>query len=455
MILNEKQTDKLQKYIEIFFIAFIVVQPLLDVVSYFGSELSLVFRVLAMGIGFIYLLFYPNKKVRWTTTIYIVVLGIFVVINTANNYMVKDPYFLVQELTYGVKSAYVLEMLLVYTAVFYSIRKRMDWQKIIQRTLLFNMLAIGLVMFLAQITGSGKLSYGTMSKAGHSGWFYSANDLSAILALGIGILVIYLIQTKNVKMKLVLLPCTLVVMWAALTVGTKVGLGAVIVVLISGIIISVIFAIMKKTQWLNVLLVAVALVLTVAYIPNSAVGKNLNFSLFETEQAEQPTPEEQLQQEEEERELDKLIEDNPQLFTNRVLSGRDGYLANARADLEEAPMSQKILGMGPGHNYEEELKIIEMDFYDWFYGYGPIGFILLILPLLYFGFTIIKNIIQHRFQQVNPTLLLLGIEVGLGLGIAHFAGHILLNPASGIYLALVLSYLYILSMNLRQQPNKI
>lgn len=110
-----------------------------------------------------------------------------------------------------------------------------------------------------------------------------------------------------------------------------------------------------------------------------------------------------------------------------------------------APVSQKLLGMGPGGNYEENLKIVEMDFFDWFFGYGIIGFCLFILPIIYFGIMVIKNMFQFKFKQVDRTFLVLGTAIGLGLGIAAVAGHILMNPASGIYFSILLAYFYVLS----------
>ena len=92
----------------------------------------------------------------------------------------------------------------------------------------------------------------------------------------------------------------------------------------------------------------------------------------------------------------------------------------------EAPMSQKLLGMGYAGNYKEQPKLIERDFHDWFYSFGIIGFILLVIPFLYFGikfiaciFTKFKQIFTVKYAMVIAAIL-------LGLGISFMAGHILI-----------------------------
>lgn len=450
MALKEQNPNKLLKYIEIFFLVYILLQPFLDLVAFFGSSLSLGVRVIAMIIGLVYLFLYTEKKSKWLLIGYLVILGAFVLLNTVNNYFVKSPFFLAQELTYGIKSIYVIEMVLVYIAVFSSLKRRINWEYIVQRNIYINLTVIAVVMFLAEITNSYKMSYGTPGKLGHSGWFYSANDLSAILALGFGVMIIFIINKRNNKFTLVSFPLVLMVVWSMFTVGTKVGLGAVLAVLCAGVVLTIYNLIRKKGSLLNFIMVTVVLILSVIYIPHSAVGNNMGiqYSFFDSGEVDDENKTEQEREEErEEREEERnpVIDSNTDLLSKQTLNGRDRFLANTREDYNEAPFSQKLLGMGPGGNYEENLKLIEMDFLDWIFSYGIIGSILLFLPFVYISFIIIKRIIQYRFKQINPTFLMIGLEILLGIGIASLAGHIFLNPASGIYMAILFSYLYILS----------
>lgn len=449
---------KYQGYIEKFFLTFILVQPFLDLTSYIGSPVSNIIRVLAMIIGLIYLLGYPAKRVQIIGSIYVIMIGTFMIINVINNYLVKEPFLLVEELTYNVKSAFVIEMLIVYLAVFLSIRIKENWENIIQKYIFINMTIISLVMILATLLGSGKRSYGSLVKEGHSGWFFSANELSAILGLGFGIMIIYLLKKETIKKKIILLPGVLLTVWSMMMIGTKVGLGAVILVLGVAFIVFLVRSIVTKSQWINVGILCLISLLTFIYVPYSPVGNNLNFTLIAPEINNAEENPEDISDEQ-----NFITDDVPDVdninkpggtkknhavndIANRVLSGRGDFFSYTVQQYREADLSQKLFGMGPGGNYEKNPKLIEMDYFDWFFSYGIIGFILLIAPLLFTILVIVKRLFKYKFRQISPTFVGVAVAVGLGLGISLFAGHILLNPASGIYLSLLLSYLYVLSL---------
>lgn len=449
MSIIKQYVEPMKSWIEKFFLFYIVLQPFLDVLSYFGISVSILVRVAVLGIGCIYLLFYNSKKIKWLSISYIFVLGLFMIFHTANNLLIKNPYFFVKEVTYSFKIVYVLVMLLVYYAVFNSIKGKIDWEKIVQRNISINIFVISLVMLLAELTNTGNLSYGTPGKLGHSGWFYSPNDQSAVLAMGIGILFLFFITNKNFKIKQMTIPVILLAIWAMLTIGTKVALFSLVVILFLCVIISVYRRLTKKENGFNLSVLSIIFLLTISIIPLTAIGNNMNitYSDFESFFSSKTKGEEQNNGNSEVKE-NPIPNPNHNLDINyKVFSGRDRFFKTTLEMYKEAPVSQKLLGMGPGGNYEENLKIIEMDFFDWFFGYGLIGFILFMLPIVYFGLTILIKIFQYKFKQVDRKFLIVGTAVGLGLGIAAIAGHILMNPASGFYFSLLLAYLFILSKN--------
>lgn len=436
--------NNLKKWLEWFFFIYILLQPLLDVVAYFGTSLSLLFRVLAMGIGLVYLLVYPNSKAKWGAVVYLFVLGIFIVINVVNNFFIKEPFYLAREFTYSVKIMYVLEMIFVYIALFYSVKSKINWEKILQKSIFINFTVISLVMVLATITNTQNLSYeGNTAKLGHSGWFYSPNDLSATVAICFGFLIIFLTNLKNKKAKWAILPLVLINMWTMLTIGTKVGMMSQIAILIIGIVIYLILSLMKRDGWTNFFMLTILMLISLAMIPASAVGYNLNITysnlIEKPESIVETIPEE-----------NNVNNRNDYPIEYKVFSGRDDFLRAHIKMYKEAPLSQKLFGMGPSGNYKEVFKIIEMDFFDWFFGYGIVGFTLFIMPLIYLAYHVIRRIFQYKFQMVTPQFLIIGATVVLALGIAAIAGHILMNPASGIYFSLAVAYLYMLSMKDRE-----
>ena len=90
-------------------------------------------------------------------------------------------------------------------------------------------------------------------------------------------------------------------------------------------------------------------------------------------------------------------------------------------------MSQKLLGMGYAGNFkyneqkQPDPKLIEMDFHDWFYDFGIIGFVLLMIPFIYYGLRILlafatrfKDIFNIKYGMISASLL-------LALGIAYIS----------------------------------
>ena len=112
-------------------------------------------------------------------------------------------------------------------------------------------------------------------------------------------------------------------------------------------------------------------------------------------------------------------------------------------------MSQKLLGMGYAGNFkyneqkQPDPKLIEMDFHDWFYDFGIIGFALLMIPFVYYGLRILLVFIT-RFKEIfNIKYGMIAASLLLALGIAYIAGHILTAPGVGIYFVVVLAYLIV------------
>ncbi|UOQ87054.1 O-antigen ligase family protein [Gracilibacillus salinarum] len=460
MNLIESNRMKWSKYIEFFFVFFICFQPFLDVLAFLDLPFSELIRVAAMGIGCIYVLLLPKSKMKNFALTYLVVLGVFICSHFVNNFLVKEPFNLGQEVNYIIKTLFVVIMLIIYPLIFQSIIKKDNWQEIIQRNIFISMSIIGIIMLIADLTSTGKRSYGQLVKEGHSGWFFSGNELSAILAMGLSLMILYMIKKNNLKHKILLLPFIIVVAWSSLQIGTKVGLGACVFVLGVAFIGILIAQIIKKGQFINALFIGGLLIATLAYVPISPVWNNMNVMVEDTGEDDLGEFDNGLGEGEDESFPEGNVDENGEPKANhsilqnkwviKLLSGRANFFENTLTQFENSPNSQKILGMGIGGNYEteEQMKLIEIDYFDWFFGYGILGSIILFSLFIFYGFFIIKGIVDRlKLKNVNISYLLVFVSVGLGLGVAFFAGHVLLNPASGIYLAIALAYLYVLSIH--------
>lgn len=155
--------------LEKLFLILIVFQPILDVLAYFDVPLSVLFRPLTLVLGFCYLWLLEDKRAKIISILYIILLGIFMLLNLVNNYIIKENFVLFDEVNYIIRTVYFIELLIVYFFVFQSVKKTLNWEMKIIRYVFYGMTIIGIVMLIATITETGKRSYGALDKLGHSG----------------------------------------------------------------------------------------------------------------------------------------------------------------------------------------------------------------------------------------------------------------------------------------------
>ena len=82
-----------------------------------------------------------------------------------------------------------------------------------------------------------------------------------------------------------------------------------------------------------------------------------------------------------------------------------------------------------------------MDYFDVFYRHGIFGFIIFFYPLVY----VLKGILSNKYK-LNKKTLNIGLSIILIFILALFQGHIFVNPANSIYVALILALTYNKSM---------
>ena len=85
-----------------------------------------------------------------------------------------------------------------------------------------------------------------------------------------------------------------------------------------------------------------------------------------------------------------------------------------------------------------------MDYFDVFYRHGVFGFIIFFYPLVY----VLKDILSSKYKLDKKTLNI-GTSIFLIFALALFQGHIFVNPANSIYVALILALTYNKSMEFK------
>ncbi|MGE7635160.1 O-antigen ligase family protein [Bacillus paramycoides] len=468
---------------EHFLLFFIILQPVLDLLTSLSiillksnATVGIVVRFLIMAVGGIYILIQAKEKENRKFLIYLILLAVVLGIGFINNTLVKNPIVLSEEVKFVAKALYIYIMLGSYILALKSLKKTVNISDKVRNSIVYSTLIINAVMVISISTSTDFGSYEWM-KVGSRGWFYAGNELGSILAIIFPIVVLYSIQkTKSVKHVLYWIP-SLLMIYSLIQVGTKVGMGSIGATLAAAIGIIVLQLLFdrknpnKKSLVLNAFIAVVLLAGVAGTFKMTPLAQNMGIHtnyLSEQNVAQQGQKEkeikEKIKKEEKQHKVEKPEEkakieaevkkelekeQKKENQENLIFSGRQVYEERHKQFFKEAPMSQKLLGMGYAGNFkyneqkQPDPKLIEMDFHDWFYDFGIIGFALLMIPFIYYGLRILLAFIT-RFKEIfNIKYGMLSASLVLALGIAYIAGHILTAPGVGIYFVVVLAYLIV------------
>ncbi|MCC2327481.1 MULTISPECIES: O-antigen ligase family protein [Bacillus cereus group] len=460
------ENSKSNKF-ENFLLIFILLQPILDLLTAFcimvlkiDTTIGVITRLFVMFLSGIYILIQTKKQGNIKYILYIILVGIVFTIGLVNNKLTKDPMVLTEEIKFIAKALYPFVMLTCYVFVFKSLKEKSNSNSKMRDYVTYASLIIGVVMVASITTGTDYNSYEWV-KLGSRGWFYAGNELGSILAIMCPIVILYSIErTKSIGKAYYWIPSILVV-YSLFAIGTKVGVGAIFGSMAIAVVMCFIQAFTqrkdgkKHAYLLNGFLAITVFVGILAYTPFSPFMKNMGFHFQLIEQEQSAKKEEKKKEEakehkppvtEQEKEKEKAKEkvaEKKEETQALIFSGRQLFEQMYKDFYNEAPMSQKLLGMGYAGNYKEQPKLIERDFHDWFYSFGIIGFILLVIPFLYFGIKFIACIFTKFKQIFTVKYAMIIAAILLGLGISFMAGHILIAPGVSFYLVIIMAYLIV------------
>ena len=458
MVMNE--SNKNGKF-AIFLMVFVMLQPLLDLTTSFTLLVlnmnitpGIIIRFLIMLISAFYILFAAKEKSNRKFLYYLIALVVFFSVHLGINFFVKEQFSLISELKSIAKIVYYIEMLIAFIIAFKDLKAKGTLERYFPLNVSIAVWIINLVIIVSTLTGTGIRSYNGLYKNGHSGWFFAANELGTLLAIVFPIILWTAIKkTTDLKKSYHWIPVVLTG-YSLFSIGTKVGFLAVLIGLslsIVGILLS--WVINKsentdKNHLLNIIILIILTIGTTVLMPYLPAFTNTTAHLQSLEK-DQPKENGDTDKEEgdEISSEENLFGENEgpsrSILDGVVYSGRDGFLTMHQEFFDRAPLSQKVFGMGYAGNYEETPKIIERDFHDIYYQFGFVGFILLLLPLVYYGVCILITVIKNISYFLSAKYILIAASLTLGLGIAYLAGHMLSAPAVSTYFSLILGYLLI------------
>ncbi|MGN1385411.1 MAG: O-antigen ligase family protein [Bacillus sp. (in: firmicutes)] len=437
-------------------ILFIAIQPIIDVLTTFsievlntGATFGLFIRVAYMILSTIFILSQVKQSALAKKSFYyLIFVGIFIIANLTVSYFYKPHFYLFSEVKFMVKTYYIVITFISLLLVLQHFRKtNTEEKKLFLNVFVISSLTIGMVMVVSILTNTSLSSY-DWTKVGYVGWFSAGNEIGAICAIMLPVLSYYAIsKTTSIKTIYAWIPFVLIG-FSLVMFGTKVGFLALIGVLLVTIIILLISITLKKNKSAkkgHLLNFGISLFLLLSLIistPFTPIYKNtfahLSLLGIEFNQSDEIT--DQTETDPSQNDSTSTSISNDQL-ENLILSSREIFLKTYKELHSEAPLSQKLFGMGYGGNFTQEPKMIEMDYFDIFYSFGIIGSILYFLPFVVAALYTLRFFIQNIGLVFTPKYALLLSSVMLILGIAFLAGHVFTAPAVSIYVAFIVAYL--------------
>ncbi|CUB51590.1 hypothetical protein BN2127_JRS10_01109 [Bacillus subtilis] len=454
MVTKLKQTAN---YFPHFLLLFIVFQPILDLLTSFsiyvlhmsatvGIVVRFAFMLLALG----YLLLHHKQQGAKKYILYLCLFGIVLAIGLVNNLMIKSPVSFGEEVKFIMKSVYPIVLLFGYIIALKELKNNeFAFHKIITY-FLYATLILSVSIIAAMATGTDFPSYPN-SKIGSRGWFFAGNDLSSIFAIMFPIVVLYSVHKTTSFSKVYYWIPTVLAMYASIMIGTKVGYGAIVITLgIALFFLFIEYMMHRKKEGngfiylVNTIIAAVVLGGLLVLTPQTPIAKNMSIHLQIYEykksvQDEKDRKEGKVVKEEEHKQGELTDSEMKSL----IYSDRDKFLKVYKQYYKEAPLSQKLFGMGYAGNYTTKMKLVEMDFHDLFFAFGIVGFLMYLLPLLYFGIKIFIRLITNFKKLFSVKHMLLASTLVLSLGIGFMSGHVLTAPAVSIFFVVILAYLIV------------
>ena len=401
----------IKKNFNILLIIFILLQPILDLITGLGIHLwnmnitiGIIVRMLFLLFILYTVLFVYKRKQNFLYYGILIIYGLFYI---AGMILYKDGVGLFQEIQ-GLCRVFYFPVLLI---ALYSIKEEI---KISKMTLMVVLVTYLVCILVPNCLNLGFESY-EITKAGTLGFFNSANEISGIISLLTPIMLLIFVNSKK---PIPIIITSIIYLYVILTVGTKTPL--------LSLAITIFFAYLwfiykelkaKKIKRIVISLIALAIFTTglILILPKTNFYKNIETHLNYLE-------------------LDSITEvfEDEHLVDHFIFSSRLSFLEDRQNDYRDSSFYQKLFGIGY-LNGKKEAKAVEMDYFDIYYSHGIIGFLLFFGIYGYIFYLVMKERRKLDFEQY-----MLYVSILLSIFLSFFTGHIITAPAVSILVTILL-----------------
>lgn len=437
----------IKKY-SIFLMLYIIFQPLLDALTggmlrmhmdvTFGIFIRMIVMVLTAFYILVYLILNRNNKKGFFIIGYFVLLTLMAVISLAVNYKTKTLFVPSLEITTLAKSFYYPVMLLAYLYAFEELAEDRIINRFFPKVVFYAINIISLIMLIAHFTNTSFSSY-SYYKLGESGWFFAANELSAIVSISFPIMIWYALKKLNTGTRIYYWISIVLAIYSVLLIGTKGSFLSIVAVTSFALLVAIVQWFRSRNKKLMTGII-VLLALTIGGIavsyPAMAVSRTaeLHTEMIHYKKKQAKTKKGL------DKDQKKYVETNKTV--SYLLSGRTIYFENAAHNFSKANIAQKFFGMGYATNFKKvkDAKLVEMDYIDILFQFGYLGAIVYLAPLIYSLIYLIGTFFRKFKYMWSFKWSMLVASVALGYGMALLTGHVIEAPSVSIYFVSILAY---------------
>jgi hypothetical protein len=324
--------------------------------------------------------------------------------------------------------------------------------KNIYSTLYICALIYGAFLLFPMLLNLNFRSYNSV-KVGNVGWFYSPNEISSIVGILAPFVIIKIFSVKTIKEKIMQVLIASLYIYTIFTIGTKTVILSVFISLLFILIKNVYDYIKKHKEKINLLSTVLLIAFTLFCFANSSSLANIRVQSSSYDQLDIAKRDANVVSKdainsyaENYYRLMYDFRDEPMYITNKYLnlifSSRDVFLMEHINSFKKASMQEKLFGMGQVYNERDAAtsKLIEIDFFDIFFNYGIVGFVIYYSFIVYLLFTLARYLFKNLKKVIEDVGLYAAyISAIITTLLSCLAGHVLGAPAVSLIAAIIIS----------------
>ena len=454
--------EKDRKKIDQILFILLIIQPLLDVFSFFMVEnnmtiFSTLMRMALFGVVTLYtFIISDNKKAYFIAA---GILGVFWILHMVGCFM-EGYQSIYQDLAMFVRTVQMPVFTLCFITIF---KKGNDVPKTIRTAFVCNYIIISAVIIASYAVGMPESAYPT--GIGVKGWFAISNAQSCIISLLAPLTLYWAVKNKNKILSLIVV----IIAYANLFFyGTKVSYYFIFISLFSMIFFMVINK--KKDIAMYVILIGCMVVCGGAYKYSPCYENNYlmqasmdewdaDISKIQEEDKAHKDPQEKLTMKDYEKiynlyngelvdrfGIEKVVEKyNYSTYAVDLIDNRKLKVNYSSLMMDEKGKMAHLFGfeymdfVHDGESFEPE-----NDFPAVYFSNGIVGLAMYLIFIAYFLVLIVMKLFKKFWKTLTLEAGAVGTTLVLMLGAAQLSGNVLRRPNVTIYFSLILAYVYYL-----------